>query len=517
MSASASKKRRQQRNEAGLTPSELSASQKKAEQKKKRLPIIIFCVVTLVAVALVVGLALLADKQAEARLDAQIVPTYDITTVAATVGEEQITVPMYNYFYTMTVNNNASLYTYFGLQAGTPFAEQSYGEDQTFEDVFKEQTKSTIQQYVNIYAEAKANGFALSEDDLAAIEENIASARTTAKNSGYRKLNHFLYVNYGEGCNEENFREYLTLMQTVSSYAAKMEETFVPSDEDIENEYAENPDAYDLIHYTLYTVKAESIEEEVEAEGDDEEPQTQTVYTDEAKAEAKAEAEAAAESFPTEGTTESYGNKSTLVSRFDEDTAAWLVDSARQAGDVEVFEVDGGQSYRVIRYESRDTNDYNRVNAYVVSIPLASSSSETNEDGSAVETSNEGVIAKITAGLRKDMTDEAFEKLISDNGYTASSSEIAKTSYNEDVINFLYGSDRTAGDFQVITTESYYYVVRFQSVAEKLYRLELVEESLHETAENDWYTAVNEKNTIEIDEYALAYANTNRTLYSSGS
>ena len=154
MSASASKKKRKLTNDEGLTLSEAAAQKELQEQRKKRRPTIVFCLVALLAVALIVALVFVAKHQADLRRAAEMAPTYDVTEAAVTVGDETVTVPMYNYFYQQTVNNNAQMYVYFyGLQMNVPFAEQSYGTG-TFEDLFKEQTNNTIQQFMSVYAEA---------------------------------------------------------------------------------------------------------------------------------------------------------------------------------------------------------------------------------------------------------------------------------------------------------------------------------------------------------------------------
>lgn len=509
MSASASKKRRQAQDEQGFTQRQIAETKEKAEKKKKRMPIILFCIVAVVAIALVIVLAFFGKSQSDARLAAEMTPDYDVTAPVATVGNESVSVPLYNYFYNQVVNNSAQIAMYFyGLQANIPLADQAYG-DGTFEDFFKEQTKTAIQEYMNIYAEAKANGYELTEEDKEAIETSMTGLRDTASQYGYPSTDYYLYRLMGKGCTEENYRDYMTIYQTAAGYVQQVNESLTPSDEEISAAYAEDPAAYDLVHYSSYTVEAEGTEVEVEADEDSEEAHTHTEYTDEAIAKAAADAEAAVASFPTEGTNTSYGNRETLTSRYNAEVAEWLFDSARKEGDVNSFASEDGHSYYVLRYESRDTNDYNRINAYVVAISM-SADAASESDLTAAQ-----VVEKITAGMSPDMSDEDFEKLVSDNDYTATSIEVAKDSYNEDIVNYLFSSDRVAGDYQTFQDGDTMYIVRFQSVAEQTYQYELVKDALTTKAQDEWYNSVKEKNEIVIDESMIGFANTNLTLHSA--
>ena len=516
MSASASKKKRKLTNDEGLTLSEAAAQKELQEQRKKRRPTIVFCLVALLAVALIVALVFVAKHQADLRRAAEMAPTYDVTEAAVTVGDETVTVPMYNYFYQQTVNNNAQMYVYFyGLQMNVPFAEQSYGTG-TFEDLFKEQTNTTIQQFMSVYAEAKAAGYELTEDDKAAIEDGIQAIKDNTKQYGLPSEDYYLYNVMGEGCNMENYREYLEVVQTASGYAASMEDTFEPTADEISAAYAEDPDAYDIVSYSLYTVNAEGTEVEDEAADENAEPTTHTEYTEEALAKAKADAKAAAASFPTEGATEGSGNKSTVSSRLSEDAAAWLFAAERQAGDVENFAADEeGHSYQVVRYEGRDTNDYNCINAYVISIGIDNSAAANVEGGNPDIADGRAVLERINAGMKDGMSDEDFEQLVRDNGYTPTSYTVNKTSYNDDVTDYLFDASRQAGDYSSFEDADTIYFVRYQSEAEETYQTTLVRQALHESKEEAWFNGVYDAHPITVNDEVLANAHTNLTLYSN--
>ena len=115
--------------------------------------------------------------------------------------------------------------------------------------------------------------------------------------------------------------------------------------------------------------------------------------------------------------------------------------------------------------------------------------------------------------MSADMTDEAFEKLITDNGYTAEAKDITKGTYQEDIYDFLYSADRKTGDFEVFSNNSFYYIVRYVAKSDTTYQYSLVADALKDKKLHEWYDVASVKDEVVIHEDALVYANTNITLY----
>ncbi len=506
MSASASKKNRQQRDEQGFTQQELHANKNKEQESKKKLGTIIFCAVAVLAVALVVILALIGAKQADARRAAELAPDYDTSLAAATVGSYNVTVPEYNYFYNSNINSNAQLYMYFyGLQTNIPLRDQTYG-DGTFEDLFKDQTKTTIGEYINLYQEAVENGITLTAEDEKIIEDSMKDVKETAKKYGFNKVDYYLGNVFGPGCNEENYRQYLEMTKLVSTYYTMKEESCVPTADEVRAEYAANPDKYDKVTVTVYTVNAESTPAAEEG--------GEPTYTDEALEKAKADAEAAVINFPTEETNTVTDNKEYLAGLYGDEAGEWLLSPDRKAGDVKSFPVgEDGHSYNVVRFDSRDDNSYNLVNAYVVAISRDVTAQD--ESGASISPATDTIVERIKSRMPENMTDEAFEKLITDNGYTATAKDITKGTYQDDIYDYLYSADRKAGDFDVFSNNNFYYIVRYVSESETTYQYSLVSDALKDQKLHEWYDVASVKNEVIINEDVLVHANTNITLYSN--
>ena len=522
MSASASKKKRKELEQQG--PVQTVAAKKEQEQKKKtRRTILIFAAVIAVTA---IALALLING-----LNA---PSFDVNKSVVTVGNESVTVPVYNYFYNNIATNFYSTYSYYGLiQTNTPLSQQSsiFGNG-TYEDYFKEETNEQLKELLNVYGEAVANGYKLSDDEKKTISDALDEMETEAKSYGYPSVDKYLTVRFGEGCNKKNYEEYLKIYMTYAGYYSKLQEEFNPSADEISGEYEKDPSAYDVVTFTYATtdVKTETTTEPDDTEPADTEPAdtepadtepadtepvetepaettpAETVDPEAAKEAARAEAEAKLENMD-EGTTSLTYNKSS-ASSMNSELADWLFDAARKEGDTTVIAKDENSTgFYSVRFDGRDDNSYKLVNAYVISI-----AKDSGEVAEGQETA-EAKLEKLTDGLDDAMTDEEFETYVTGLGYSASKTRVAKTSYDETINAFLFDESRKDGEISVIYTDTTYYVVRFASLDEETYRDAMVKSTLW----NNFYNALKEKNEMTVDDALLKFAHTDLTFYSSSS
>lgn len=376
------------------------------------------------------------------------------------------------------------------------------GEDATtWEAQLIDETKTQISNTVNMYLAAKAAGHELSDEDKAAIDDAVKNVKDSAKANGYNffglTTDWFLADYFGNGCTMENYRAFAEMTQLCASYAETKEPEFEPSDEEVAAEYDKNANNYDLISYTLHTVSAE-------ADGKDEEDKD--TYSDEAIAAAKEQADAAAKSFPTEGTssqTKSYANATQAIN---EEAAKWLFDTARKAGETAVFTTADGHTNYVVRYDERETNEYNLANAYVISFAY--------DAADAAEQVNAKKFEALCDGLADGISEEDFVARAEKNEFAAQVRPVDRhAALSEEIISFLYDDTRKDGDVLTLANEetSTYFVIRFVSFAEENYQTQLVTESLHHAAEDAWFDEIYATNTASTDDEALANAYTDRT------
>lgn len=524
MSASASKKKRKDLDEQGLSPRAVAEQKAKAEKSKRTKNILIVALAIVVCAAAIIGVVALASQ-----------PKYDVKAPVVTVGEEKITVPVYNYMYSMAATNFYNSYSFF-IQAGTPLSQQKniMGEG-TMEDYMKQMTSSSLKEILNVYAKAKQEGFQLNDEQKAQITQELEQLEQDAKNYGFASADKYLAARFGDGCDTDNYEEYLNLVTTYSAYATKLSDEFEPSAEELSTAYEADKDNFDFVRFTYKTTAAESTKVETEpgrtsvspdaetgteaaTEAATETPaSTETVYTDEAKAAAKQTAESYTKEMPEDATTTSY-NKSTAASYLTEEIANWLFDAARKEGDVMVFSRDSDETYFfTVRYDSRDTNDYHRVNANIITIAKdkaedASAETEQKEDAEKTEEETQTAEQKrdaLLAAIQAGMSDEDFSKAVTALEYSGSTTAYARSYSNETIRDFLFDESRKDGDLLTdYEDDNYYYVVRYASKEEKSYRDVLVTSSLW----SKFYEELSSVNEITVDEELLKNANTDLTF-----
>ena len=492
MSASASKKKRKELDQQGTSTKQLV--EQEAKKKKKRLIGNLLIVFAVLLVTAGIIFALVQTTQAE-----RYKPKYDVTVPVATVGEQKVSVPIFNYFYNNIASNYANLYLQYGLiEANKPLSEQQADEEHTWEQYFIESAKSYIREVYNGYSAALEDGYTLTEEDKTAIQTGLDNIKSEAETYGYSNTDRYLALTCGLGCTLENYEEYLTVNQIYSSYEAQMEETFKATDEEIAAEYEKNAQDYDIVDFSFVKFKAQ-------AEQTDDENAAET-YSDEELSSVRAQAEEARNNFPDTASTLN-GTITTAQNNLLENAADWLFAAGRKEGEIAVFGTEDKTEFQVVRFNSRDDNDYYRTTAYVLSI---------TKDSGEVEEGQKTAEEKFNAikdGVTAEMTDSEFASLASENGVTASNYGINRTSYNKDIIDFLYAEDRKAGDTETFETDTTYYIARYTGKEEQKYQYELLQSAVEQEKEETWHNNIVNAHEATFDDTMLKNANTDLTFY----
>ena len=512
MSASASKKKRKELEEQGLSAAAIAEKKAKEQKSKTIRNVLIVVLAAVVCFAAVFGVIALVNR-----------PDYDTKAPVLSVGDEKITVPVYDYFYNLTASNFYNSYSFI-IQSGKPLSEQQnlFGEG-TMEDMLKDNTNSSLGEILNVVAHAKANGYELSSEQKANVAAGLASIKNEAQMYGM-SVDKYLTARFGNGCDLDSYEDYMNLYMLYAGYAGKLSDEFDPSAEEVKAEYEKDTSVYDLVSFTYATSAAESSKVEpegkntqkdvdpTEATGDtapattEAAPaSTETVYTDEAKAAAKEKAEGYMKEMPEDATTVSY-NKETVTSYLTEEIANWLFEEGRKEGDVKVFARDDQEIYYyTVRFDSRDTNDYCRVNANVISIQKDKEGTELKEGEKSAEQKKDELIA----ALKEGMSDEDFNKTVTDLGYSASADAYTRTYPMKEIREWLYAEGRKAGDLLTsYETDTAYYVVRFVSTEEESYRDIMVKNHLWQ----EYYESIATAKEITVDEELLKNAFTDLTF-----
>ena len=486
MSASREKNKRKEQIASGETP---AAPEKKGMSKGLKWTIGIICLVLVIAIVTFFSMLTSGYLARHA--------------TAATVGGHKLTPAMVNYFYKEAYNSMSSQYgdmMSYLIDTNTPLNEQYYDEENgiTWADTLIEQGLTSAARIYAIYDEAVANGETLSDDDQSSIDATVSNLSVYATYYGYSNVNGYLAAMYGAGCNEKNFREFLSIETLANNYSQKVYDTPVYTEDELAADYAADPNAYDTVDYRVFAVTDALFDEEDEEKLAD----LKKTAADELLAAAEEGDEAfiqAAYDRASEDTKENYEDDSytlrTDVGHSDSDLSNWLFESDRKTGDATCVETSG--TYYVAIFESRDTHDYALPNARHI---LISVSDTTDEEAMATaKETAEKLLAEYEAG---EHTEDAFAA-IGDAAYadgTAAESaryeDITPGQMVEDFENWCFDASRQVGDTGIVESTYGYHVMYFSGFGTN-YRMKLVEDKQRGNVYTDWLTATTENASYE--------------------
>ena len=502
MSASQDKKRRQAERESGSSPKTLAEREAAVKARKERRTWTIVGVLVALFVVVIV------------LLNTNLLYT---GTTSVTVGDYKFTNAEYQYYYTTAYNNftyqygsyasllgldtsadldeqtvQSSLFTMLGLEIPESLqpADEEETAEFTWDDYFRETALQNMAQVTAIWDAAVKAGYTLSEEAAEEIDSTIASFETMATANNLRGADGYAAVIYGKGVTASLVRELLERAYIAEEYSADIYESFEYSADEINAYYDENADAFDAINFDYYLVEAEKVEvtETVtDEETGEETEETNEEVTDETMAEAKEEADSlleAAQSGAAQGAlsfaeavAETMGDEAEateIKSLFGYSVtsgygvmAEWLLDSAREPGDMAVLENEG-VGYYVVCFNSRsDNSDYNGVAFRHILVNVE----DEDEDGEFSEEEIEAAEQKIQEirdeWISDGETEDAFAALANansddtgSNGSSLYSTEgglyehVAKDQMVEPINDWIFDDARQSGDSEIIYVES---------------------------------------------------------------
>lgn len=411
---------------------------------------------------------------------------YQRNQTVLTVGDKEVTVKEFNFFYNQTVNNFSGYASYIGIDTGVALDKQNvdsesvsmmsmlgmdtdalaaYAKDDgsydvTWAEYFAEIAKeNTVQTYV-VYQAAVAAGHTMSEEMQQSIDSELLNLDLYAQIYDV-DTDEYIESVFGDGCDEAGFREYLEVTYLASDYISVL--TY--SQAEIDARYAESTEDFDVVSYLLYTVT--TPDEEETTEETTEETEETTEETEKVDPEADAKAMEASFDVTNEAVT-AYTDQvfDSAKAYTTEEAATWMFETAKP-GDVKMFANTETGTYYVVKVLSNE--NYATVNA--LQIYIADDEEETTEETTEEATEEAELTAlktleAITTSLSSDASEENFRALATE--YSESDSvELTEASYA-----YISGSiskeammwtaeGRTAGDYEVFTVDGGTYIVYY--------------------------------------------------------
>ena len=445
MSASREKKQRQSDLGQGLTQKQRQELREKQAAKRKA----VLYTVTGAIVAVLVVILLVWHSG-----------IFQRGQTAVSVGGRNYTVTDVAYYYNATMSDE--YYNTYLTTGSAPFdpsgdlreqfvpSEDEDAEPVSWYDYLMEQTLETLTRVAALENAAAEEGYTLSQEDAATVEESIESLRASAEQNGYPNLAGYLKANLSRYMTVNAYRACVEREVLVSSYQSDYAEGLEVTDADLDAYYEENAgklDSYDY-RYILINGTASSTTDE---EGNTVEP------TEEEEEAAMAAAQEQARNFRTavlaagdreqafidlapdyvsEANRESYADdpdrslsEGVTGSSLNAYYREWMQDPDRAAGDVEVFE--GGTGWYVVLFLDRYLDETPTVDIRHILIKAEtpqddpdtedvdeSEAGPTQESLDVAKATAEDLLAQWEAG---DKTAESFGELANEHSDDTSS------------------------------------------------------------------------------------------------
>lgn len=395
---------------------------------------------------------------------------------ALTVGDRTYSVAEYGYYYTTVFQTYANSQNSLGMalfdsskDPATQTTTDDDGNTITYDELFRNTVKENLETSDYYLKKAKAEGVTLSDESKAEIDSTIEELESYAKQYGY-SASRYISVLYGKGLNVKKFRSLLEDQYLVSQYMTDENADLYAAitDDEIEEKYAEDPSAYQLVDIRLLG-KALSSDDGTDTEATGTDAEADTVK---AQAEAKAEEmlgkitdEASfielAKEYCDEGDRETFESetaslvkglkKSIVSSNIGSDLADWLYDSARVTGDKRTYTTDDyAYVLYLIKPAYRSEDRLASARHILISFDSVKSTlaaqTETGEDATATDAPLDDTTVK---------TVEAADGTKVTNEGTSYSSEVVLKTYEQakEVLDLFNNGEKTEEAFAALAEQ----------------------------------------------------------------
>ena len=358
----------------------------------------------------------------------------------------------------------------------TPFDTSSSTKNQVYDqetgeswyDYLMDQSLTNLKNDTVLAAKAASEGYTLSEEAQQNPDEYIKQLNTAWLTGSYPSRDTYIRANYGSFMTYDRLVELVNMQYLASDYLQTQIAAVTHEDGDYETYYTENADALDTYTYSQFVFQAyvpttdedgnaiEMTDEEKSAALEQAKTEQKALAEElKAKLEAGEDPQALAEAYAEQLYSSSL-SRSTVGSSLSSIYSEWLMDSARQSGDITLTEYDSGTAYNyyVFLFEGRQRD--NTPTATVRHILVAAEQDEdasepTQEQYDAAYAKAEELLNEWKAG---EATEDSFAALAQENSADAGSaadggliSNISTaSSYVETFTSWALDPSRQSGD-----------------------------------------------------------------------
>ena len=508
MSASSKKKLRSENASAKMTERQI-AEQKEAKKLKIYTIAFVAVLIVMIAVAVYAGITNYIASSG----------IHEKNTIAATVGDHEISNAELSYYYMDALNNFNSTYGdyafLYGIDTSVALDQQIIDEQtgETWADSFIEQAIASTQAVYALVDAAKAEGFTLPEEQQQQLDLTASNLDAYASIYGYENADAFIKAQYGNGTSKQSYLDYYERNLIASAYQTAYQDALTYTDDQIREADRTNAAIYSSYSYNQYYVAPSKF-----LTGGTTDEDGNTTYSDAENAAALQAAEEAANALVSEEITSveeldaaiaampvNEGVDAASTAYTDQRYSAintylteWVTDASRQEGDMTVIPVtststdeNGNETetvtgYYVVFFREVNKNETKLVNVRHI---LVSFTGETNEDGTysdeakaAAKESAESILDEWKNG---DATEDSFAALANERSTDTGSNtngglyeDIYPGQMVTEFNNWCFDASRTAGDTGIVETTYGYHVMYFSGTADQTYRDYLITNDL---------------------------------------
>ena len=362
-----------------------------------------------------------------------------------------------------------SYFQYYGLDMTKDLKAQQYSDTSTWFDYFLGLTLKNVANYLYFAEAAIDNGFEMSDNARAQVENELDQLRSAAQENG-ESVQSFLDRLFGNDLTIEAVKECMELYYYGNEYFEKVCGTFTYTDDQLDEYYKEHESEFLFVNYRLVEVRADQKEYLTEAD------QQKGFAEAKKKAEYIAQAKDISE-FVERGVAyytsindtldepltddEIYRRVTNIVMQYsyNENTAfgRWAFDGTHKDGDITMLD-NGAGIYTV--YYLQDAPYRAENNTKNIRIMTFSVSGYGSAD--AAKEAADGIMTKWEASGK---TGEEFEE-IAPEGFGNLQENVDLGDTPAVIDTWLFYEPRTPGDCALLEGSGAYYIVYFESDGE---------------------------------------------------
>lgn len=467
--------------------------------KKGRISIVLSSLIAVVIVAALVVLGIRYYTQPNSN------EKMNPGNIALTVGDTDVSVGMYNYYYESIVYEYTyyANYGYYDLDTSADFSTQyttdSDGNEISWLDLFKKITVERIKTNVVYYEKGLEAGITLTDEQKEEIESQLDLVRENASASD-QSVNEYIEDTFGAHCGIETLRKYMEQYYIAGTYYNQYHITGRPDEEETQTYFDEHQDEYKSCSYALLEMAYDTTDDSTRQDSIEKAQSYMARITDVDSMRALVPEACAdlidqfisAGYFETEDeavtalseSIEATQTRTDIESSFGEEIANWMFDESNETGSTNYYaNEDVGIVYVLLKTSQpflEDTQVYSVRHILVIpgsddeeSADNASSESQeyTEEQWNAALEKAESIVDEYNATDKSELSfAKLAEKYSDDTESTASGTSglygggyegVALGQMVSEFENWAMDDSRKYGDVEIVKTIHGYHIMYF--------------------------------------------------------